>query len=171
MEGKKTNTKTLRQSIFPSPLPRLSPSSWLLSLSLLSPQVMCDWSLEQGRGHWAHGQRGAAHPCCSLLVMLLHSGVGPTQLQGISLSQTINRYRIQYSKHPGLATVPAAGSGLLGVVALGPVLSATWSSSLRRRHEDVQCLGSLHWPLSQCPGVSVKVLSTFQHKAINNKPF
>lgn len=27
---------------------------------------------------------------CSLLFMLLHSGVGPTQLQGISLSQIIN---------------------------------------------------------------------------------
>lgn len=107
----------------------------------------------------------------SLLVMLLHSGVGPTQLQGISLSQIINWHRIQYSKHPGLATVPAAGSGVPGVVALGPVLSATWSSSLRRR-QDAQCLRSqMHRPLSQRPGVSVKVLSTLQHKAINNKPF
>lgn len=151
MEDKKANTKALRESIFPSPFPRLifSPSS------LLSPQVM---SLEQGKGDWACAQCGAIQPCCSLLVMLLHSGVAPTQLQGISLSQIIHWHRIQYPKHPGLATVPA-GSGLPGVVALGPVLSATWSSSLRRRQD------------AQCPGVSVKVLGTLQHKAINNKPF
>lgn len=41
----------------------------------------------------------------------LHSGGGSTQLQGILLSQIIHWHRIQYCKHPGLATVPAAGSG------------------------------------------------------------
>lgn len=55
-------------------------------------------SLEQGKGDWACGRCGAVQPCCSLPVMLLHSGVGPTQLEGISLSQIIHWHGIQYSQ-------------------------------------------------------------------------
>lgn len=139
--------------------------SQLLSFPLLvSPQLMYDQSLHQSNGDVAYGWHLAVPLCCFLLVTLLHSGASPPQwMDAVNVAfpnhQLIEDSVLQtpWDGH----SLPAAGSGLLHVVALHPVLGAM-HPSIRRIPQDAQWLGGLHWPLSQCPWLSVKVLSTFQ---------